>query len=558
MRNNTFFKLFIILIIAFLLRVWFLDKPEGLWNDEYISWLIASEKDLAKMIKEIFSNCHMPFYYLYLRIWMTIFGDNDLSLRISSVIPSLISIPVIFLTGKEFNKKTAYLAAFFTAISSFCIYFAQEVRFYSLLFLFSSLSVLFFVRFYKNSTKKNFIFFIIANALIISTHTLGIIYSFFNISLLIYFFYEKNDGNKQVKKYLPIFFEYILPLGVLALILSPLLYSIAVSKNLSQFWTNFSISKIFFTMTDYFTPVQTNISNSPENISAYLFHHNEINVSFIIFAIFPFIIALFAVFNAIRNKNNILNNMLSVSLLYFLFVIYLSLIGRIVLSTKYSCEIYPTLIIIVAYGLSAIKKDTLRNILIIIYFSLHIFYVLYSPEAAERLTRNEGQRAAAKLIEYSRLKEGDIVILTYYDSDKFERYLTKKYEFHSINKFNFNNIMFNNDDYYETIKLGKYIYKNDLKKFPNQTLEDYAKIHFISRLKKGDKIGLIYLNNVSFLSNKNIQKIIADNNAYEKTPFMFIVFSTLKNNLMYSFKDEFKIESMTQSGDWTLIVYEKK
>ena len=36
MKNNTFFKLFVILTIAFLFRIYMLDKPEGMWNDEYM------------------------------------------------------------------------------------------------------------------------------------------------------------------------------------------------------------------------------------------------------------------------------------------------------------------------------------------------------------------------------------------------------------------------------------------------------------------------------------------------------------------------------------------
>ena len=55
MKNNTFFKLFIIIILALILRLWYLDKPEGLWNDEYVGWLIASQKDWGIFIKDVFN-----------------------------------------------------------------------------------------------------------------------------------------------------------------------------------------------------------------------------------------------------------------------------------------------------------------------------------------------------------------------------------------------------------------------------------------------------------------------------------------------------------------------
>ena len=148
MKNNTFFKLFIIFLIAFLFRLWFIDKPEGLWNDEYVSWFIASKKDFTDFLTEMFRNCHAPLYYIYLKFWMFLFKDSDISLRISSVIPSLLTIIIMFFIGKETkNIKLGILCSFLTAISSFHIYFAQEVRLYSLLMLLCSLTLLFFIIF---------------------------------------------------------------------------------------------------------------------------------------------------------------------------------------------------------------------------------------------------------------------------------------------------------------------------------------------------------------------------------------------------------------------------
>ena len=85
----------------------------------------------------------------------------------------------------------------------------------------------------------------------------------------------------------------------------------------------------------------------------------------------------------------------------------------------------------------------------------------------------------------------------------------------------------------------------------------YVNDNFNSKMKKGDRIGIIFLNTVSFLSNDNIQVIINDNKEYDRTPFIFLSFSALRNSLLYSFKDKYKIDSITQAGDWTLFVFEK-
>ena len=50
MKSNTVLKLFIIILISAIFRVWFLDKPEGLWFDEYVGWNIASTNDFSKFI----------------------------------------------------------------------------------------------------------------------------------------------------------------------------------------------------------------------------------------------------------------------------------------------------------------------------------------------------------------------------------------------------------------------------------------------------------------------------------------------------------------------------
>ncbi len=560
MKNNTFFKLFIIFLIAFLLRFWFLEKPEGLWNDEYVSWFIASQNSFSDFLTEMFRNCHAPLYYIYLKLWMFLFNDSDISLRISSVIPSLLTVIVMFLIGKEVkNIKLGLLCCFFTAINSFNIYFAQEVRLYSLLILFSSLSLLFFIHLEKKQNTQNYILFFIINALICATHTLGIIFSFFNISTLFFLLHRENKIFIKKSQNIISLIKYISPFIFVVLLISPFLFTVAFSNSLSQFWSDFSISKIIFNFIDYFSPIQTNIVNVPDTIFAYIIKDNKINYIFILFAIVPALIALIGIIRGIKEKNIAINYYLISSALYFLTLIILSILGKIILITKYSCEVYPILILVFALGLFSIKKEVIKKSFVVIFIIINIFYLITSLDSAPRRTRSEGHLAVVKLLENSRLKNNDFVILTYYDKDKFERYLNKNinYNFYSINKFNFNYFMFNNNDYYETIHHGKTIYRNYFKEFPNKIVIKYVNDNFISKMKKGDRIGIIFLNTVSFLSNDKIQNIIKDNKEYERTPFIFLTFSALKNSLLYSFKDKYKIDSITQAGDWTLFVFKK-
>ncbi len=561
MKNNTFFKLFIIIIIALLLRLWCIDKSEGLWNDEYVGWFIASENDIHRFIEKIFDNCHMPLYYLYLKLWIFLFKDTDLSLRISSVLPSLLTIPVIYSVGcKIKDNKTGLLAAFLTAINSFCIYFGQEVRLYSLLILFTGLIILYFIKAIKEKTKKSLALYFIFNALLCATHTLGIIFSFFNIAVFVYYLYKHSENyNKQNKLFLKLI-NYAFPFIVIVAILSPLMYSIVFSHNLSQFWSDFSLMKIVYTFIDYLSPIQTNISNSPVNISYFIGETSSLNFSFVILVFVPLFTGIFGVYKAVRQRDDILNLLLISALFYFLTLVTVSCSGKMVLSTKYSCEIYPVLITAISTGLLSLNNEILKKATIFIFIALNLVYLIFSPSSAPKMGRGEGNLAPVQLIQNSNLKEGDRLLLTYYDKDKFLRYMPDidKFRITSINKFNFHTIMFDDDNYYETIQLGKYIHKNYFKEFPNGNLSIYLFNNYTKPMNKGERLGIIYLDNVSFLSNNSIQDIISDKKEYDRTPFIFMVFSTLRNNLREAFERDYEIEGISHAGDWTLIVYVKK
>lgn len=551
MKKDTFFKLFIIFIVGLMFRLWFIDKPEGLWNDEYVSWNIAAQTDLKNFFSLMFKNCHTPLYYFYLKFWMLICGDTDISLRLSSLLPSILSIIAMFFVGKELkNEKTGILCALFTAISSFNIYFAQEARLYSLIFLFTSLTVLFFIKTIKEHTNKNLILFFTLNALVCATHTLGIIFSFFNILILSIHFYS----NK-----IKINWKYSIPFIVMFVMICPLLFIIATSRNLSQFWSEFSISKIFCTFIDYYSPIIVNLQSTYSSLISYFYKDGIVNYAFIIFGFLPTTIGLIGLIKSILEKNKILNMLLISAGLFFATLVLLSIMDKIVLITKYSIEIYPVLILATSIGFLSIKKEFLKKSMIILFIGLNLFYLLNSPDAAPKRIRPEGNKAVVDLIKKTNLKTTDTIFLTYYGEDKLERYLENKddYNFISINKFNFNYPLFNGENYFDIIKNGKECHKDFFAEFPNTTVKKYVETNILNQMKSGDRIGFITLEGVSFINNENMKKIIIDDEKYKKTSFIFLVFSAIRNTSLETFNNKLELETIEKWGDWTLYVYKK-
>ena len=276
-----------IIILGLAFRLICINKPEGLWNDEYVSWMISSTPFFEGFVQAVKSQCHMPFYYLYLKFFMTIFGQSDLVLRLTSVLAGVIAIPVMFFTGLEKDKRTAYLCAGFTAISSFLIYYSQEVRLYSLLFLISALCILYTIRCFKNPEKKNIILCLLFNFLILFTHTIGFVFVFFNLVFLSVNLY------KQYKNIIKWIWISTATVGIL---LSPLVIKILTTQSFSQWWGHFSISRIGFLFTDYFSPALTNLTNAPDNF----FYMPKL-------ALYMYIPALIAIFCIIKSlwKNKI-------------------------------------------------------------------------------------------------------------------------------------------------------------------------------------------------------------------------------------------------------------
>ncbi|MBQ4122619.1 glycosyltransferase family 39 protein [bacterium] len=560
MKKDSLFNLFLIVVFGFLLRIWFLDKPEGLWNDEYVSWHIASQKDLWIFFQDMVRNCHTPLYYLYLKIWMFLFSDTDTALRYSSVVPSILSIVIMFLAGKELkDRKLGYLCAFLTAISSFLIYFAQEVRLYSLVFLLSTLCNLFAIKLLKKVTKKDMICLFISSMLLVLTHTLGIIYAFLLLVILFYFIICELDEKKRKRVIYNLSIYVLLPITAIVIIVLPFLYNILTYKSLSQFWAGFSFAKIALTFTDYFSPIQINIINTIDYFSSYVLKQDSINCTFTIFAIIPFIIAIFGIICALKKHNKTIVCIFTSAIVFFFYLILIAYTGRMVLLTKYSTEMYPALIITLCYGLCSIKNKKLKNALITTYITLNLLFIFTAPTAVQRLSRPEGHYAIVALLKNSNLKNDDYVILTYYDKTKLDKYLTEndKYKFFSINKFNFNEYLYKDYDYRNVIQNGKYLYKDKFKEYPNKNITNFVDETFIKNMKKGDRIGIVTLDSVSFLSNEDMKIAINDEEKYKKAQYIFLVFSTLKNNLYYAFKDKFIIDTITQAGSWTLVVYKK-
>lgn len=544
LKNKSFWVMIFIAALGTFLRLIFIDKPDGLWNDEYISWSIASIPLGKNFINAVLSQCHMPFYYLYLKFFIHFFGSGDLMLRLTSVLTGILSILSMYFVGKEFkDEKSGILCASFTALSSFLIYFSQEVRFYGILFLFASLSLLFTLRLGKKQNLLNLILYVLSNFLIIFTHTIGFVFVLFNL-IFVSLWLIKID-QKQKKRIIITWSSLFL----LFLLFLPFIYKIFTTQSYSQWWGHFTLSKIGFLITDYFSPVLTNIVSAPDN-----FFYN-FNFGFVIFAIFPSIIAISGIVKALKTREYKIWGLFYVSLAFILVLILSAISGKLVFITKYSIEIYPILIVIVGFGLLEFKKSW-RYFLIFLFCFLNLFYILANPNSAPKMHRSEGHKIVANLIKNADLNPGDFILLNYYPQDRFKKYFDfSKYKVISINKANF-------PDYFgmdarKSLLIGKDIYKNIFKSSDNIYFDKKLENEVISRLKPNQKVSVVILKDVAMYSPMQMQVILGSEKEYNKTPFLFLVFSYLRNETLKDCLENLRIMRIEEKGSWSVITFKK-
>ncbi|HCM37311.1 MAG: hypothetical protein UV61_C0006G0164 [Candidatus Gottesmanbacteria bacterium GW2011_GWB1_43_11] len=118
---------------------------QSLWRDEAFSVWIAQDS-LSELIRRTSGDFNPPLYYILLHYWLQIFGRSEIALRGLSVAFWLCFLAVVYIFAKKIFKSqpAAILTTALMAVNPMLLYFAFELRMYSLLILLATLSMYFF------------------------------------------------------------------------------------------------------------------------------------------------------------------------------------------------------------------------------------------------------------------------------------------------------------------------------------------------------------------------------------------------------------------------------
>ena len=160
---------------------------QSLWWDELFSWWLSSKESLGDVLTQASRDVHPPAHPVILYLVERYLGDSEFWLRLASAVFGILSIPAMYMLAKRvFSRTEGVWAAALTTILWFPIYYSQEARSYSLLFLLCILSMTFwFPLFRAQMARAEASSFSIANWVLYVLCAIGMVYTHHYGSLMV-------------------------------------------------------------------------------------------------------------------------------------------------------------------------------------------------------------------------------------------------------------------------------------------------------------------------------------------------------------------------------------
>lgn len=197
-------KILILNIIIIVLGTIFISLGAfhtNIWFDE--SYSVAISNHSFSEIWNIGGNdVHPVFYYMMLKIVSLIFGNNILVFRLFSIVPIVIlSILGITHIRKDYGERTGIIFSFLTLFLPIIAAYSSEIRMYTWVMLFVTITAIYANRIYKNELSiKNWVIFALFSLFSAYTHYYGLMFAgIINVILFIYLLKNRKEKNKDLK-----------------------------------------------------------------------------------------------------------------------------------------------------------------------------------------------------------------------------------------------------------------------------------------------------------------------------------------------------------------------
>ena len=347
--ENTFY-LFIIICAGFFLRLYKLDF-QSLWVDELhtliecnpeISWYDTTTAVLTL-------ECKSPLYFYLIKIICSVFGYTSLIARLVSVIAGTAGIYAMYLLGKEiFDKRIGLIASALICVNYFHIYYSQEARGYTLYFLFTVLSFLFFIKTLKTLTKKNAILYGVTTLLSLHFHPFAILVIIAQGLLTLIFFLSEENKIKMT-----LFKRFFLGYLIIIIGFAPLITNVLTTvSSITESWIPKPTQGYFV---DYFYE---------------FFGYSELLKPVLLTIIICYLANAFISKDETNKYSGISFSfmLISVSLVTVFLIPYLYSILRIpVVVSRYLINILPLFLLMISTGIGMMQNKFVRGSILFIF-----------------------------------------------------------------------------------------------------------------------------------------------------------------------------------------------
>ncbi len=336
MRLKEVSVLLVIILLGITLRVYHLGKKD-FWYDE--AWKLETSKDLKTCYLD-----NRPLFNFFLHFYLRSIPEKDeFSIRLLPAFFSILALPFFFLLARQIiGIIPSLFATFFLSISPIHIWYAQELRAYSLSAFLAILNAYLFLRAVKTDRINYFILFALSS--ILSSYTSYILLLLIiPEAIFLYYYYPKSS-----RKFL---FSILFTVLFFSLRYYSFIYQFVFFTE--SFWTKPPMMKDFFISLENF------------NLG-----YNSIPVSyhFSLLLSLPFLVLPLKLRE--KEKRNFL-------LIFFLFPFIFSYLISFILPIFITRELFPLspfYILLFSSGLSLIKRRNFH----LIYSLLWIPFIAFS------------------------------------------------------------------------------------------------------------------------------------------------------------------------------------
>ncbi|MDQ3089597.1 MAG: glycosyltransferase family 39 protein [bacterium] len=404
-----FAMVFTVIVSAFLLidKSIRLDEAQSVWQTNH---------SLFGTLRVIATDVHLPLYFITLRAWIIAFGNSPLAIRSLSVIFLLASFPFLYTVAKDsFTKRVAIFTLLLATVSAFLHWYGSEARMYSLLFLITTISHLFFLRLFNakySDRKSTWIFYALSVFIGVYTHL------FFGFILIVQaLFYLRNRSLfpiKSLRNFLFISAGILIQLGVWQA------FRIKVgSANSSPLLNPPTTSDFFNLFSNIFIGLQGNTFNS------------------FFLSLWPiFVIIGFSLLARREKLSPKISYLLQSAFIPIILAFVISIFVTPVFVSRYLIIIVTPLYILTAYLISLYKSRTGNVIFAVVMLSM--LFSLSVEAISPNVPVNENYREAAMYVEKN-AKENDIFVVsapfTTYPIEYYYKGITPLITFPKWNRF---------------------------------------------------------------------------------------------------------------------------